>query len=65
MAGKENLGPVMGFVNMVGFFGATVGPYLLGWLIDAFGHKNAFLTIPLMYLLALGIIKGEEKLSRT
>ncbi|NJE76387.1 MFS transporter [Thermococcus sp. ES12] len=60
----ENLGSVMGFVNMVGFFGATVGPYLTGLLIDGFGYARAFLSIPVMYLLAWGIIRVEEKLER-
>ncbi|NJD98375.1 MFS transporter [Thermococcus sp. LS1] len=61
-ASGENLGSVMGFVNMVGFFGATVGPYFLGLLIDGFGYKMAFFSIPMMYLLAWAIIKVEEKL---
>ncbi|NJE43346.1 MFS transporter [Thermococcus sp. GR6] len=61
-ASGENLGSVMGFVNMVGFFGATIGPYFLGLLIDGFGYKMAFLSIPVMYLLAWAIIKVEEKL---
>ncbi len=66
----ENLGSVMGFVNMVGFFGATVGPYFLGSLIDNLGYRVAFLSIPLMYTLAWAIIKLEEgleerKISRT
>ncbi|ASA78225.1 MFS transporter [Thermococcus sp. 5-4] len=60
----ENLGSVMGFVNMVGFFGATVGPYLVGLLIDGFGYEKAFLSIPAMYLLAWGIIRVEEKLEK-
>ena len=60
----ENLGSVMGFVNMVGFFGATVGPYLVGLLIDGFGYEKAFLSIPTMYLLAWGIIRVEEKLEK-
>ncbi|MFA4669044.1 MFS transporter [Pyrococcus kukulkanii] len=49
-AGKENLGVVMGFVNMVGFFGATVGPYVVGRLIDITGYRKALLLIPLAYL---------------
>lgn len=56
----ENLGSVMGFVNMVGFFGATVGPYLVGLLIDRFGYEKAFLSIPAMYLLAWAVVKLEE-----
>ncbi|ASJ14905.1 MFS transporter [Thermococcus radiotolerans] len=60
----ENLGSVMGFVNMIGFFGATVGPYLVGLLIDGFGYEKAFLSIPAMYLLAWGIIRVEEKLEK-
>ncbi|ASJ13196.1 MFS transporter [Thermococcus thioreducens] len=60
----ENLGSVMGFVNMVGFFGATVGPYFVGLLIDGFGYERAFLSIPLMYLMAWGIIRVEEKLEK-
>ncbi|AEK73624.1 permease [Thermococcus sp. 4557] len=56
----ENLGSVMGFVNMVGFFGATVGPYLVGLLIDHFGYEKAFLSIPAMYMLAWTVIKLEE-----
>ncbi|NJE85194.1 MFS transporter [Thermococcus sp. CX2] len=63
-ASGANLGSVMGFVNMVGFFGATVGPYLLGLLIDSFGYENAFLSIPIMYLLAWAIIKVEGKLEK-
>ncbi len=59
-ASPENLGPVMGFVNMVGFFGATVGPYLLGLLIDHLGYEQAFLAVPAMYLLAWGLIRLEE-----
>ncbi|KUH32243.1 MFS transporter permease [Thermococcus celericrescens] len=56
----ENLGSVIGFVNMVGFFGATVGPYLVGLLIDHFGYEKAFLSIPAMYMLAWAVIKLEE-----
>ncbi|ASJ07767.1 MFS transporter permease [Thermococcus siculi] len=59
-ASPENLGSVMGFVNMVGFFGATVGPYLLGLLIDGFDYERAFLSVPAMYLLAWLLIKLEE-----
>ena len=59
-ASPENLGSVMGFVNMVGFFGATVGPYFVGALIDLWGYERALLSIPAMYLLALGLIKLEE-----
>ena len=59
-ASPENLGSVMGFVNMMGFFGATVGPYLLGLLIDRLGYEMAFLSVPAMYLLAWGLIKLEE-----
>lgn len=58
----ENLGSVMGFVNMVGFFGATVGPYVVGLLIDGFGYSKAFLSMPLMYLAAWVIIRMEEKM---
>ncbi|WP_010478380.1 MFS transporter [Thermococcus zilligii] len=61
-ATPENLGSVMGFVNMVGFFGATVGPYLLGLLIDRFGYGKAFLSIPAMYLLAWALTKLEESM---
>ncbi|WP_456423338.1 MFS transporter [Thermococcus sp.] len=57
VAGRENLGSVMGFVNMVGFFGATVGPYAVGLLIDHFGYQKAFLLIPAVYLLAWALIK--------
>ncbi|WP_048058283.1 MFS transporter [Pyrococcus yayanosii] len=60
-ASPENLGSVMGFVNMVGFFGATAGPYFLGLLIDSFGHEKAFLSVPVMYLIAWVIIRMEEK----
>ncbi len=63
-ASPENLGSVMGFVNMVGFFGATVGPYLLGLLIDIFGYRHAFLSIPVMYLLAWVILWIESFLKR-
>ncbi|ASJ05980.1 MFS transporter [Thermococcus pacificus] len=59
-ATPENLGSVMGFVNMVGFFGATVGPYLLGLLIDRFGYEKAFLSVSAMYLLAWVLIKLED-----
>ncbi|AEC52753.1 transport protein, permease [Pyrococcus sp. NA2] len=55
-AEKENLGVVMGFVNMVGFFGATIGPYLVGKLIDMFSYNRALLSVPLAYLLAAVII---------
>jgi predicted MFS family arabinose efflux permease len=58
----ENLGSVMGFVNMVGFFGATVGPYLVGLMIDHFGYEKAFLSIPAMYMLAWAVIKLEESM---
>ncbi|WP_048152630.1 MFS transporter [Palaeococcus ferrophilus] len=61
LATDENRGSVMGFVNMAGFFGATVGPYSLGLLIDAFGYKMAFLALPALYLLALGIIMKEKR----
>ncbi|ANF22188.1 MFS transporter [Thermococcus piezophilus] len=63
-ASGANMGSVMGFVNMVGFFGATVGPYLFGRLIDSFGYENAFLSIPIMYLLAWAIIKVGGKLEK-
>lgn len=63
-ASPENLGSVMGFVNMVGFFGATVGPYLVGLLIDIFGYKPAFLSIPTMYLLAWAILWVEGLVER-
>ena len=62
-AGKENLGSVMGFVNMVGFFGATLGPYLTGYLIDNLGYTWAFLTMPFLYILSWAIIR--EGVSRT
>lgn len=58
-ATPENLGSVMGFVNMVGFFGATVGPYLLGFLIDSFDYARAFFSIPAMYVLAWLLVKLE------
>ncbi|NJE05274.1 MFS transporter [Thermococcus sp. M36] len=61
-ATSENLGSVMGFVNMVGFFGATVGPYIMGLLIDSLGYRAAFLSVPAMYALALGIMGLEEKI---
>lgn len=61
LATDENRGSVMGFVNMAGFFGATVGPYFVGLLIDAFGYEKAFLSLPALYLLALGIIMKEKK----
>jgi MFS family permease len=64
-ARKDNLGSVMGFVNMVGFFGATVGPYFTGWLIDRLGYREAFFAIAVLYALAWGVIKGTEKVSRT
>ena len=65
-AGKDNLGPVMGFVNMVGFFGATLGPYFTGYLIDRLGYREAFFSIAFLYALAWGIIKGAEvRVSRT
>ncbi|CAI1492970.1 Permeases of the major facilitator superfamily [Thermococcus nautili] len=67
-ARKDNLGPVMGFVNMVGFFGATVGPYFTGWLIDRLGYREAFFAIAVLYALAWSVIKGTkraEKVSRT
>ncbi len=63
-ASPENLGSVMGFVNMVGFFGATVGPYLVGLLIDIFGYRPAFLSIPVMYLLAWAILWVEGLVER-
>ncbi|NJE07840.1 MFS transporter [Thermococcus sp. M39] len=59
-ATEENKGSVMGFVNMMGFFGATLGPYLLGASIDRLSYERAFYLIPLMYLIALSII-GIEK----
>lgn len=58
-ASPESLGSVMGFVNMVGFFGATVGPYFLGTLIDAWGYERALLSVPAMYLLAWLLIRIE------
>ena len=65
-AGKDNLGPVMGFVNMVGFLGATAGPYFTGYLIDRVGYREAFFAIAVLYALAWGIIKGAKKrISRT
>lgn len=54
LASDENRGSVMGFVNMMGFFGATVGPYFLGLLIDRLGYEKAFYTIPLMYTISIG-----------
>ncbi|MBO8174525.1 MAG: MFS transporter [Thermococcus sp.] len=60
-ATNENKGAIMGFVNMMGFFGATLGPYLLGVLIDKLSYDKAFYSIPLMYLIALVIIGAEKK----
>jgi len=60
-ATEENKGAVMGFVNMMGFFGATLGPYLLGILIDNLSYEKAFYSIPLMYLIALSIIGIEKR----
>lgn len=60
LATDENRGSVMGFVNMAGFFGATAGPYFLGLLIDALGYEKAFLSLPIMYLIALGILVREK-----
>jgi len=62
-AKKDNLGPVMGFVNMVGFFGATVGPYFTGRLIDVLDYREAFFAMAVLYALAWAVIKG--RLSRT
>lgn len=61
LAGKTNLGPTMGFVNMVGFFGATVGPYIVGKAIDLFGYSTAFLSIPTMYLAALLVAQASSR----
>ncbi|BAA30362.1 MFS transporter [Pyrococcus horikoshii] len=55
-AEKSNLGVVMGFVNMVGFFGATTGPYVVGFLIDKLGYSRALLSVPLAYLVSALII---------
>ncbi|CAB50057.1 MFS transporter [Pyrococcus abyssi] len=55
-ASRENLGVVMGFVNMVGFFGATIGPYIVGFLIDRLGYSLALLSVPLAYLVSAVII---------
>ncbi|AAL80950.1 MFS transporter [Pyrococcus furiosus DSM 3638] len=59
---KDNLGVVMGFVNMMGFFGATVGPYVVGVMIDSLGYSNALLFVPISYLLAATLIFLDEKL---
>ncbi|WP_175058906.1 MFS transporter [Thermococcus sp. 2319x1] len=55
-ASGENLGTVMGFVNMMGFFGATAGPYFIGLLIDTAGYETAFYSISGMYLLSFLIL---------
>ncbi|WP_324736098.1 MFS transporter [Thermococcus sp. SY098] len=60
-ATNENKGSVMGFVNMMGFFGATLGPYLLGVLIDTLGYGEAFYFIPLTYVAAVIIIGTQKK----
>lgn len=52
----------MGFVNMMGFFGATVGPYVVGVMIDSLGYSNALLFVPISYLLAATLIFLDEKL---
>jgi len=60
-ATPENLGTVMGFVNMMGFFGATIGPYFIGFLIDRVGYEMAFYSISGMYLVSLLIFMFERK----
>ncbi|USS40905.1 MFS transporter [Thermococcus aggregans] len=60
-ASEENLGTVMGFVNMMGFFGATAGPYFIGILIDRIGYEVAFYSISGMYLLSLLILAQEQR----
>lgn len=60
-ASEENLGTVMGFVNMMGFFGATAGPYFIGILIDRMGYEVAFYSISGMYLLSLLILVQEQR----
>ncbi|MCA6213263.1 MFS transporter [Thermococcus bergensis] len=60
-ASEGNLGTVMGFVNMMGFFGATAGPYFIGILIDRMGYEVAFYSISGMYLLSLLILVQEKR----
>lgn len=60
LATDKNRGSVMGFVNMMGFFGATAGPYILGLLIDNMGYGRAFYAIPIMYAVSVGIILLEK-----
>ena len=59
-ATPENLGTVMGFVNMMGFFGATTGPYFVGFLIDKIGYEGAFYSISGMYLVSMLILAFEK-----
>ena len=61
-ATSRNLSTVIGFVNMISIFGATIGPYFMGSLIDRAGYKNAFYSIPAMYLLSLLVLILEEHL---
>jgi predicted MFS family arabinose efflux permease len=61
LANNENKGSVMGFVNMMGFFGATAGPYLIGLLIDMLSYEKALYTIPLLYIISAIILTTEKK----
>lgn len=60
----ENLGLVMGFVNMVGFFGVMVGFYFVGLFIDIFGYRFVFLFIFVMYLFVWVILWVEGFVER-
>lgn len=66
LASNENKGSVMGFVNMMGFFGATAGPYLVGLLIDMLSYEKALYMIPLLYMVSAIILTTEKnKVSHT
>jgi sugar phosphate permease len=41
---------------MMGFLGATAGPYFIGILIDRMGYEVAFYSISGMYLLSFLIL---------
>jgi fucose permease len=46
---------------MMGFFGATAGPYLIGLLIDMLSYEKALYTIPLLYIISAIILTTEKK----
>jgi MFS family permease len=53
--GGQRVGPVLGWANMWGNFGAACCPLLLGWVQREFGWSAVFVTAAVSYGFALGL----------